>query len=166
MRTRKWVYVEQEARRLTALGLAPKDIAARLHVNRSTVTRWLKAGKLKRGTESRAPVTITPTSNTTPAQWAAAVRANYALDATDEQLVTMAESNLLLSRDAGATPSIRMQAGREFRATVKQLALVARASAEEAAAPVEPKKPERKGPLGVVRRRPAGDPRRALMAGG
>lgn len=121
MRTRKWSYVEQEAKRLAALGLSPREIARRLEVNKSTVTRWIAAGKL----EVRTRLTLTGTGQN-PAQWAATVRKDYALDATDEQLVTLAESALALALDPSTAPHVRMTAAGRFQAIVRQLALVAR----------------------------------------
>jgi hypothetical protein len=99
-----------------------------------------------------------PTSEQTPAQWVKSVRETYALDATDEQLVSMAETALLVSRDPAASPALRFQAMREFRATVKQLALVTRkASGEE-----QPEEHKRK--TFAVQKRSGGDPRGLLEA--
>lgn len=158
-RTRKWAFVAQEATRLAALGLSPAEIGARLDVPRQTVYRWMKEGKLVTPESTRATVSMTVRANQTPEQWAADVRNAYALDATDEQLVSMAEAALLIWRDPAASAPLRMQAMREFRATVKQLALVARATEQEQAAPPQSDKPK----LRVVRHS-AGDPRRGLMA--
>lgn len=129
-KTRKWSFVQQEAVRLAELRLSPKEIADRLGVNKSSVTRWMKAGKLKataqdpRATaEAVAKVLL---GNQTPAQWAAEVRTAFALDVTDDQMVSMAESVLLLIRDPLADSKLRLQAMGRFQALVKQLNLLAR----------------------------------------
>lgn len=161
-RTRKWLYVAQEATRLAELGLAPKDIAARLGVTRSSVSRWMTKGKLKSTARAMAaPVVpgrvVMPKPSKTPQEWASDVRSSYDLDATDDQLVTIAEGALTLSMDSTAQPAVRLQAAARFQSLVKQLALVARAAD---AATVSA--PESKPMLRVVRRA-TGDPRRGLV---
>src|SRR5688572_22107946 len=119
-RTRKWAFVAQEATRLAGLGLSGYAIAKRLDVAESSVSRWVKAGKLVlrsgKGGDLAADRGVIAAScdHHTPEQWAAAVREGYALDATDDQLVTMAESALLLARDPGAAPTFRLQAMGRF----------------------------------------------------
>lgn len=128
--TRKWVFLEQEARRLYALKLSERAIAKKLHVAKSTVTRWKKAGKLGAGqnAESARKVKVlrAPTPRQSPAEWARAIRAEYKLDATDEQLVTGAETMLSQSRDMTLTASEQRRAFAEFRAIVRQLNLPGR----------------------------------------
>lgn len=160
-RTRKWAYVEQEAKRLAALQLSPREIAERLQVWKSTVTRWIAAGKLTLPPDDRAAqraVVTAQSQRQTPEAWAALVRQDYALDATDDQLVTMAEATLGEANDLTLTVTARNQSRARFQALVKQLALVARAEAS-----VPPVPATLKPTLRVIRR-PAGDPRRALMA--
>lgn len=130
-RTRKWAYVAQEAARLATLGLAPKEIAKRLGVNRSSVTRWMAAGKL--GGKAPTKPVKPATKRKTPASWAAAVRKDYSLDETDDQLVTLAEQALAMSLDPNTPANVRMTAAGRFQAIVRQLALVARGA--ESAAP-------------------------------
>lgn len=159
-RTRKWAFVAQEAKRLADLGLAPLDIATRLNVRRSTVQRWMAAGKLN-DTRKAARAGRTPTVNTItkPSEWAAAVRRDYALDATDDQLVTLGEAALGKALDKDQSVSVQLQAMRTFQGLVKQLALVARvadvlADAKPESAPVRRQLPPRS----------AGDPRAFLSA--
>jgi hypothetical protein len=139
-RTRKWAFVAQEATRLAALGLSPKDIATRLNVDKSSVTRWMKQGKLAPTRDDRRPVKIGAAKKTTPEQWAAAVRAAYDLDATDEQLVALAVDALKMSRDLAIGPQARMTAAGRFQALVKQLRLIARAQVAPQATPEAPKR--------------------------
>jgi len=159
-RTRKWAFVAQEAVRLADLGLAPVDIAKRLDVKRSTVQRWMAAGKLRdtrRGTKLSRLSSFTKIAK--PSEWATAVRKDYALDATDDQLVTLAESALGTSLDPLQPMSVRLSAMARYQALVKQLALVARA----AEAPGAPEAPKRDAPR-TIRSRPTIDPRNLLTA--
>lgn len=161
-RTRKWSFVEQEARRLVALRLTPREIASRLGVSKSTVTRWMQAGKIGRTTETSQEAerrTIqAATGEQTPAQWAKDVRSSYDLDATDDQMVTMAETTLLVIRDPAADADLRLKAMGRFQALVKQLALVARVSVEK------PSETPSRRPVNPTVRRPSVDPRSLLTA--
>ena len=163
-RTRKWGFVAQEAKRLADLGLSGYAIAKRLDVAESSVSRWVKAGKLVLRSNAGGDLTAARgeiaavAERQTPAQWAATVRADYALDASDDQLVTMGEEALLLIRDPRSPAQLRLQAMAQFRATVKQLALVARVA--DTAEVVQPASKPR---LRVVHRSKV-DPREALLA--
>jgi hypothetical protein len=161
-RTRKWAYVAQEASRLTALGLKPSEIAAQLEVSKSTVTRWIAKGKLPRIVVSNPEPANPVQARQTPAEWATSVREEYALDATDDQLVTLGESALRVSFDMAATAPVRLVAAGRFQAIVRQLALVTRrATAEQVSAPVAVAAPPKRP---VLVRRPKADPRKGLMA--
>lgn len=168
-RTRKWSYVAQEAGRLAGLGVSAAEIARRLEVNESSVSRWIKAGKLTISRQRRTAqgesdpdplgeiAKSDPHPIQSPEQWAAEVRQTFALDPTDDQLVTAARLQLETMHDGNATNADRRAASTEFRAIVKQLALIGRGKASET--PAEPEAPKR-GPLQIVRRK---DPR-ALLA--
>lgn len=125
-RTRKWQYVRQEAERLAGLGLSAREIARRLEIHESSISRWIKAGKLTISQGSRPAGLTSSRGGQTAAEWAAAVREAFDLDATDEQVVDLAESALLVARDPNTPGSLRLQAMGRFQALVKQLALVAR----------------------------------------
>jgi hypothetical protein len=140
--------------------LSPIEIATRLEVQRSTVQRWMSSGKLtdtRRGRQERSAA-VRPKS---AAEWAAAVRGAYALDATDEELVTMGEAALRLVHDPRETAGVRLNAMGRYIAIVKQLALVARAA--EAAVPASVKGPPQPPPVARIRRHGA-DPRNLLQA--
>lgn len=160
-RTRKWGYVEQEAKRLAGAGLSPREIAKKLDLSKSTVTRWIKAGKLSRGATGKGPHVNAP-ARQSPSEWAKSVRDEYALDSTDEQLVTLGESALSVSRDMTVTAQLQLAAGARFAAIVKQLNLPMRRATAE---PEDGEKPAataaKKNP--VVVRKPAGDPRTLFM---
>jgi hypothetical protein len=144
-RTRKWAYVKQEATRLAELGLTPLEIAERLEVNRSSVQRWMAAGKVtdtRRTNKDRAPVEPVSTAGKTPSEWAIEVRRNFVLDVTDEQLVTMAEAALTIAHNRFSSEPVRLAAMGRFQAIVKQLSLVAR-RADEETAPTRPESPAR-----------------------
>jgi hypothetical protein len=155
--TRRWQFVKQDAIRFAGLGLSDAEIAARLEVDRVTVYRWRKAGKLEvpHGIGARQ-VVVKPRPQQTPSQWSADVRASYDLDSTDDQTVTNAEAALVISRDPLADPRLQLQAMGTFDRLTKGLKLAVR-NAESAAE--EPKRqtfalPSRSG----------GDPRSALAA--
>lgn len=160
-RTRAWVFVEQEAKRLAALGLTPREIAGKLGVNKSSVTRWIAAGKL-----TVTPKPSIPTSATirqSPLEWAASVRDAYQLDPTDDQLVTLGEQALALSLDEQVSVAGRMAASTRFQAIVRQLALPMRGS--EAQQPAEtPAESPAEAPKRPVVQRSSADPRGILTA--
>jgi transposase len=158
-RTRKWEYVKQEALRLAALGLSPYAIAKRLELSHSTVTRWKHAGKLDwdPGQKPIRPVTVPQT----PERWAAEVRKLFALDATDDQLVTQAQQALELAYNMAESATTRLSAMGRFQSIVKQMALVTRSAGLESASTPEPDK--RMAPRPMVRRSGV-DPRSVLQA--
>jgi hypothetical protein len=161
-RTRKFVQMQQEALRLTALKMTPREIATHLEVSKSTVTRWIAAGKLPRVVVSNPEPSMLVPGRLEPAAWAKSVRDEYALDTSDDALVTLGEAALSLTRDVTASSAVQLSAAREFRAILKQLALPTRRAAAEVAAPVAvndtPKRPV------LVRRRAAtSDPRKGPM---
>lgn len=172
-RTRKWAFVAQEAQRLAGLGLAPGEIASRIGVNKSTVSRWMSTGKLSRteASDTKVPPPVMVTVAKSPDEWAAAIRETYDLDATDEQLVALAQSALSLSLDSAVPAGTRMTAAGRFQALVRQLALVARVKDEdrpsedvaEPAPVVEAEVPKR-APGRVIVQRTQVDPRTLLVA--
>jgi hypothetical protein len=162
-RTRKWSFVAQEAKRLADLGLSGYAIAKRLEVSEASVSRWVKAGKLvlKGGKRDQRRSEIAALGATkSPAEWAAAVRADYSLDATDDQFVTLAEAALAKALNPRVKLTARLQAMRTFQGLVKQLALVAKAADAMPAPAATPEPPKRQ--TFPVQRRRIGDPREIL----
>jgi hypothetical protein len=149
--------VAQEAKRLADLGLSPTEIATKLEVERSTVQRWMAAGKLTDTRRSARGQGKVPVSS--PGGWAASVRASYALDATDEELVNLGEAALRKVHSPKESPQVQLNAMGRFIAIVKQLALVAR----NADAVPEPAPEQKKTPAAPPRRRVV-DPRTFLQA--
>jgi excisionase family DNA binding protein len=121
-RTRKWVYVGQEAQRLASLGMTHRELASKLGVQKSTITRWFASGKLTRA-RPRRQVGDALQAPKAPAEWAAAIRKDYALDPSDDQLVTLAQQALEFAYNDALSPATRSQARRDFQNLVKQLAL-------------------------------------------
>jgi hypothetical protein len=166
--TRKWVFLEQEACRLFGLKMSEREIAKRLGVAKSTVTRWKKAGKLgaKPGDTKKTTRTLKPpTTRQSPAEWARSIRAEYKLDSTDEQLVTGAESMLSQSRDMTLSAAEQRRAFAEFRAIVRQLNLPGRQD-PALPAPVDQQQPASTEPIAKPRLVPTPmvDPRAARLA--
>jgi hypothetical protein len=97
--------------------------AARLGVDRSSVCRWVKAGRIPppAGRQRRRPPADSVTA--APAGWAAAVRAAYELNASEAELVRLAETALALAHDAAQPAAVRIQAMRAFSALLRQLDL-------------------------------------------
>jgi excisionase family DNA binding protein len=130
--------------------LSPREIARRLGVNYSTVLRWIADGKITKrtrtsgGTSGRA------------VNWAAAVRKDFSLDASDEELIAMGQEALTIAHDRTQAPTVRLAAMGRFQAVVKQLALPARL---ENQGPIPAAKPDPPAP-----RTPRPDPRGLLMA--
>jgi transcriptional regulator with XRE-family HTH domain len=156
-RTRKWQFIGQEAQRLAALGMSDSDIGRKLGVRQSTVSRWRQSGKLTRpAAEKGRRRASAKTVQQTPEQWAEAVREDYALDATDEQLVALAQQALALAHNMAETPATRLNAMGRFQAIRKDLSLgPARGTKDQPAPPAE--KPAVSAPPRPAR--PAGDPR-------
>ena len=160
-RTRKWAYVAQEAIRLAALGLSQSEIGRRLEVNQSTVSNWQKQGKLaikrvKVKDVSGITAELEQYEPLSPEQWAANVRRNFALDPTDDQLVTLGEIALQTVQDPKSKRSEQLSAMGRFQSIAKQLALVNSAGR---AVETEPEKPKRPA-LQVVPKKQ--DPRRQI----
>lgn len=156
-RTRKWAFVAQEATRLSGLGLSQGAIAARLGVNKSTVSRWIKSGRISEAPEGRESVAVEVGKS--PAEWASAVRADYSLDLTDDRLVTLAEAALTTALDTNEKATVRMLATGKFQSVIRQLALTSRTAHSEPATPTEPR-PTTREPRAAT----GTDPRRVLMA--
>jgi hypothetical protein len=75
-----------------------------------------------------------------------AVRAQYALDASDEELVILGERALTIAHDATQSPMAQLAAMGRFQAVVKQLALIARQADSELELKVATAHPTRSDP--------------------
>jgi excisionase family DNA binding protein len=130
----KWRQVGPEAIRLAARGLSPLEIAEALGVDRSTVQRWMAAGKI---TDTRTSRTVEPASPLADAAelpalaWAAAIRAAHTLDDTDEKLVALADLALSVAENPAEQSSIRLAAAGRFQSLTKQLSTRIRQMTEE-----------------------------------
>ncbi len=99
-----------------------------LGVNRSTLHRWIRAGKVA------VPAAARPTKRTglprgaagpgqTPEGWARAVRRAYTLTGTEQQLLVSATDALTIARDHAARAETRLAAMGRYQALVRQLNL-------------------------------------------
>jgi hypothetical protein len=102
---------------------APSVAAAarQLGVDRSTVHRWISAGRVEQPSRRRRKVAGEPTQP--PASWAATIRLAYELSPTEDTLVDLAAQALSLTRDATAKPETRLAAMGRFQMIVRQLHL-------------------------------------------
>lgn len=172
-RTRRWSDVAQEALRLFKLRMSEREIAAHLGVAKSTVTRWKRDGKLPKLVVSNdAPATEAPTSlQMSPAAWAAAMRAEYRLDPSDDQLVTLGERALTIANDPNAKRSEQLNASRTFLSIDGKLKLVIRGirvaeAMQQQPAAIAVNGPQQPAPTLVKRRaprRPSTDPRLVVL---
>jgi transposase-like protein len=120
------------------ISAAPNIAAAarQLGVDRSSVSRWIKAGKIQRpvGVRLAAPPTnspITARAGNAPQRertskggsWARWVRRTYDLSATDETLVDLADRALAMARNAAVAPEVQLRATARYQALVRQLNL-------------------------------------------
>jgi hypothetical protein len=98
---------------------APSAIAAaeRLGVHRATVYRWEEADRAPGG----CPRALPPDVRQSPAEWAATMRRDYVLDASQAQLVMLGEVALGLAQDTAHAAPTRLLAAGRFQAITKQL---------------------------------------------
>lgn len=131
------------------------EAARALGVNRSTLHRWIVAGKVKRPRWWRTNGPQCPPV-TDPDAWVEAVSTRE-LSATDRQLVELARLALEMARSRTHGTRVRLAAMGRFQAIVRQLRL-------EDDAPVTATVPPPPTAPRVVRPAGEGDPRRVLMA--
>lgn len=164
-RTRKWAFVEQEATRLAKLGLPPQEIAERIGVNRSSVVRWMQSGKLPRtdGESTTRAARMQGKPGQTPEEWAATIRQDYQLDATDEQLVALGQWCLEIAKDSNQKPAERFRATERWQAIVRQLALVARRQVSPEVEKPEVSPAQAQAPVRPSIQRSVTDPRASLL---
>jgi len=137
--------------------------ARELGVDRSTITRWMQAGKVK----AKPAVELKEGKATPPAPtatdwrgWAEAVRDAYVLSPTDHQLVALAARALELAYDVDTKPVVQLMSMARFAALVKQLNL--QSASAHANQPQAPAKQFVFQPRAVSRS--TADPRAILMA--
>jgi len=112
------------------------ELAREYGVDRSTIFRWVKTGKIPRpGARARVKAQDTTTCNLPDYKvhtrmdlpdakdWAAAVRAKYELSATENTLVDLGVAALAIANDAEQRPEVRLAAMGRYAALVKQLNL-------------------------------------------
>ena len=98
--------------------------ARALGVNRATVYRWAKAGKVPRPSSFRGEMTRAPSvPGQSPEEWAAAVRACEHFSETDQQLLALAVLALTEARNMSVQPSVRLAAMGRFQSLVRQMGI-------------------------------------------
>lgn len=118
-RTHKFGLLRGEVADVMASAPSLAAAAAALGVDKSTVFRWRKANKIPAPGGRRGAVGPPPL----PEGWAASVRAAYDLNATETELVSLAEAALVLARDASLKPADRLAAMSRFSQLVRQIDL-------------------------------------------
>jgi hypothetical protein len=105
----------------TSLGAA----ATALGVDKSTVFRWVKAGKVPapgaRRRRRAAPAADTGGGPQSPAAWATWARQTFVLSGTEAALLDLAVDALTLARDPAQKPEVRLNAAGRFQQLVRQL---------------------------------------------
>jgi hypothetical protein len=114
------------------------------------------------GKLDRRSVTKPAVLGQTPAQWAATVRKDYALDPSDDQAVALAERALEMAYDSSLAPGVRLTAMGRFQSVIRDLKLPLRLADGPAESKPATTKPEPK-PEPSSRRV---DPRKLLMMPG
>lgn len=115
------------------------DAARRLGVNRSTIHRWRKAGKIPSAPSGKAPrppaarpeapctapgASVEPQPiPDSPSTWAAWVRATYAITPTEARLLDLAVAALTIAGDETQTPAVRLAAAARFQSLARHLDL-------------------------------------------
>ncbi len=122
MTKRTWRFQSLRGEATAVMASAPSYRAAAkaLGVNLSTVVRWRQQGKVPAPGGRRGAAAGPPPS---PEGWAASVRSAYDLNATELELVGLAEAALALARDAQQPPAIRLNASSRYQSLVRQLDL-------------------------------------------
>ncbi len=103
MTKRTWRFrsMQGQAADVMAASTSLRAAAKTLGVNLSTIVRWRQAGKIPPPGRRRAHRSVTALAADLPAGpegWGGGDRASYTLDATETELVTLAEAALLLAR--------------------------------------------------------------------
>ena len=129
------------------------EAAQKLGVNRSSLHRWMQAGKVAKP-EPKTGVAAGAQPGQDPAEWARQVREAGELDPTRSTLLDLAVDALRMSRDTECRPETRLSAMGRYQQLVKQLNLD---TGEQAAASKPMANPARAARTGT-------DPRNILMA--
>ncbi|HEY0875203.1 MAG TPA: MerR family DNA-binding transcriptional regulator [Vicinamibacterales bacterium] len=123
-RTHKLRALRADARQILASSRSIAEASRRLGVNRSTVHRWIEAGKLPRPAGSaKTPTRAGSVPASDGASFAAWARDTFELTRAEHELVGLAQQALDLAHDPTATAATRLQAMAQFRACLRDLRL-------------------------------------------
>ena len=141
-----WKFQQLDVAAVLATSPTVSAAARKLGVNRSSIQRWRRAGKLPAVTPSGRPPRPAATPRTLDQHppsaegWAASIRAAYDLTATELELLALAERARTLALDATARPDIQLAAAGRFQTLIRQLNLESPDNGQtEAAAPSRPR---------------------------
>ena len=88
-------------------------------VNKSTIFRWVKSGRVPApGRPAPAAASSVPLVSE---GWAAAMRAAYVFNATEDTYIDLADEALTMARDRSMKPADRLAAMGRFSALVRQI---------------------------------------------
>ena len=111
-----------DAAKVMASASSLATAAKALGVDKSTVFRWVKTGKLPApGGRRRSSATTAAPAGLSAKAWRARVRRTYALDVNETVLVDMAAAALDIAQDPKARAETRLAAMRTFAALRRQL---------------------------------------------
>jgi hypothetical protein len=100
------------------------EASRQLGVDRSTIHRWIQAGKAPRpSARRRRGLSAGAGPQQSPEAWARVVRRAYALSATEGGLLDLAVRALAMARDDSTKPETRLAAMGRYQQLVRQLNL-------------------------------------------
>lgn len=123
-RTHKFKAIDvSQAARVIANAKTLTAAARQLGVNRSTLQRWIAAGKMAGPVAGGRRAKARHAGRFGSQQWARAIRQAYELTPADKELLDMAVEARAIARDVGLTAQVRLAAMGRFAALVRQLNL-------------------------------------------
>src|SRR5262245_16210298 len=125
-RTWRWKALTDDVRQVMATSPSLGAAAARLGVDKSTIFRWVKAGKLPApsgGRRHEVAVADAVSGPQTAAEWAQAARETFLLTPTESALVDLGEATLALAKDQTQKVEVRLAAAARFQQITRQLNL-------------------------------------------
>lgn len=131
MNKHSWKLRQLDVAAVLAEAPSLSSAARTLGVNRSSIQRWIRAGKVPPFSPSPRAPRLAPTSQqperepepVATAGWAASVRAAYDLTATELELLALAERARTIALDDTQKPETQLAAAGRFQTLIRQLNL-------------------------------------------